>query len=90
MNAKLKMHNTYDNTLIERDIVLSDASTGAVIAAIENAFDSADCTDETVFEIEREDGVIFYCDQWSDYTTAWSLYRHCNGSIQEWVANFKM
>lgn len=97
MNAKLKMHNTYDDTTIERDIVLSDASTGAVIAAIENAFDSADCTDETIFEIEREDGVGFYCEQWSDYITArslyitaWNLYRHCNGSLEEWVANFKM
>ena len=87
MNAKLTMSNTYDNTLIERDIVLSDASTGAVIAAIENAFDSADCTDDTVFEIEREDGVVFYCDQWSDYATAWSLYKGCNRS---WVANFQM
>lgn len=90
MNAKLKISSTYGDTYEERDIVLSDASTGAIIAAIENAFDSADCTDETIFQIEREDGVIFYCDQWSDYTTAWSLYRHCNGSLQEWVANFKM
>lgn len=91
MNAKLKMHNTYDNTTtIERDIVLPDASTGAVIAAIKNAFDSADCTDETFFEIEREDGIIFYSDHRSDYTTAWCLYRGCNGSFQEWVADFKM
>ena len=90
MKAKLKIHNTYEDSPIERDIFLFDASTGAVIAAIEDVFNSPDCTDESVFEIEREDGVIFYCEQWSDYTTAWSLYRHCNGSLQEWVANFKM
>ena len=45
---------------------------------------------EGVVVLKREDGVIFYCEQWRDYTTAWSLYRHCNGSLQEWVAEFKM
>ena len=102
MNATFKISDTYEGTFSSKVITLPDPGIDvsndefldAVISVIREAFNSEDCTDESIFEVICAGGktvfICDYCEGWLDHTPGWHLYRAYNHGIPSYVCRVEM